>query len=218
VKKRVQTADYYNSLISEEERNIEKYKSAIKAANMRIAEYTENIRNLESGKCPQCNADLPLGSVFCMICGTKIKIPEIPQNSHSTKVNFCESCRAELKPGFAFCTNCGHRVAPGKCQHCGSNKTFMQIDTEVCLVCGAKIEPTENTENTEIIKVAEDTKNSRSSNPDFCDACQAELKPGLTFCTSCGLRIAPGKCQNCGSDRTFMQMGAEFCLDCKSRI
>lgn len=85
----------YNSMISDEERNIKEayeqigklyvekfsespaeffteYLDAINISNGKIAEYQEKIKEIKGvSKCASCGAEIPNGSAFCPSCGAK---------------------------------------------------------------------------------------------------------------------------------------------------
>jgi membrane protease subunit (stomatin/prohibitin family) len=48
--------------------------------------------------CPNCKAQVPVGSRFCANCGTKLEASR------------CPKCQAEVAPGSKFCNNCGEKL------------------------------------------------------------------------------------------------------------
>ena len=120
-----------NSLISDEERQIEGlysqigklyYKTqepdtdspigklciAIKASNDRIKNYRDEIDKVKNKKrCPACNVDIPLASLFCGVCGTNLETAPEPVEKEEEKNNPCSGCGEIVEEGNLFCVSCG---------------------------------------------------------------------------------------------------------------
>lgn len=72
----------------------------------KIAQWREQIQRIKGiVKCPQCGAEIPYGSQFCGVCGTKIVRPEAAPAAAS--VRRCPSCGAEAAATDRFCNKCG---------------------------------------------------------------------------------------------------------------
>ncbi len=72
----------------------------------KIAQWREQIQRIKGiVKCPQCGAEIPYGSQFCGVCGTKIVRPEAAPAAAS--VRRCPSCGAEAAASDRFCNKCG---------------------------------------------------------------------------------------------------------------
>jgi ribosomal protein L40E len=50
-------------------------------------------------KCPQCQADNPEGSAFCLKCGNSLQVETI-----------CPECGHKNLPDSTFCNKCGHAL------------------------------------------------------------------------------------------------------------
>lgn len=124
----------YNRMISDEEKNISKlceslgrrycalhaadYEDSmaelmqeIQAAQERIKEYTDAIKELQGIiKCEKCGADIPNGAAFCPECGTPNAMYSDPAVSEAPVVAFCTNCGSQLTPGYKFCAACGAKV------------------------------------------------------------------------------------------------------------
>lgn len=61
-------------------------------------------------KCDACTKIVPVESLFCNMCGTKLEplAEEVLQPSKPT-VKSCIKCGTRIEDGAAFCTNCGTR-------------------------------------------------------------------------------------------------------------
>lgn len=121
----------YNSLISEEEKKtagiyeqlgrkyvevkgdsaediFKEYIDAIKTSGEKISEYQKKIVDVKGiSKCPSCGAEVPNGSLFCAVCGAKIKVSSEQSEGNS---KFCDACGAAIADGSKFCTSCGKAV------------------------------------------------------------------------------------------------------------
>ena len=76
----------------------------------KIAQWREQIQRIKGiVKCPQCGAEIPYGSQFCGVCGTKIVRPEAAPAAAS--VRRCPSCGAEAAATDRFCNKCGKPLA-----------------------------------------------------------------------------------------------------------
>jgi hypothetical protein len=49
-------------------------------------------------KCPECQTDLPIGSVFCKECGRQLELT-------------CPGWRKSIPPDSKFCLECGHNLS-----------------------------------------------------------------------------------------------------------
>lgn len=121
----------YNSLISEEEKKtsgifeqlgrkylevkgdspddaFKEYIAALKISDEKVKEYQKKIIELKGvTKCPSCGAEVPNGSMFCSVCGSKV-IVVTQQVTEAEK--HCSSCGAVISSGSKFCTSCGKAV------------------------------------------------------------------------------------------------------------
>ena len=76
----------------------------------KIAQWREQIQRIKGiVKCPQCGAEIPYGSQFCGVCGTKIVRSEAAPAAAS--VRRCPSCGAEAAATDRFCNKCGQSLA-----------------------------------------------------------------------------------------------------------
>lgn len=120
----------YNSMISEEERNIEslysqigkryvelhadscenafvEFITSLKESQNKITEYREHIIQVKGVfTCPNCGEELPLDVAFCSSCGTKIEKNPAPSET-AANIRHCQDCGAPLEDGYVFCINCG---------------------------------------------------------------------------------------------------------------
>jgi membrane protease subunit (stomatin/prohibitin family) len=81
--------------------------------------------------CPNCQAQITMGSKFCPNCGQPTAPPK-PK---------CPNCQAEVAPGSKFCNNCGQlmqaKPQTTKCPSCGVD---VPMGTRFCNECGHKME------------------------------------------------------------------------------
>jgi ribosomal protein L40E len=102
---------YYETSEPDSETPIGKLCLSITAAMERIAKYQESIRQVKGVKrCQSCNADIPVTSAFCGVCGTKIENVSAEAFLPTTETKFCTECGAELEDELAFCTSCGQKI------------------------------------------------------------------------------------------------------------
>lgn len=78
--------------------------------------------------CPNCNAEVPEGSKFCLECGTKIEL--LNENEM-----ICPVCGKKTNKG-KFCMECGAPLV-AKCKNCGAD---LPNGAKFCLECGTKTE------------------------------------------------------------------------------
>lgn len=77
--------------------------------------------------CPNCSAEVPQNSKFCLECGTKIEI--LAENEM-----ICPACGKKTNKG-KFCMECGSPLA-AKCPKCGAE---LPNGSKFCLECGEKL-------------------------------------------------------------------------------
>ena len=77
---------------------------AVNAAYSRIEKCHEAIQQIKgTKKCPSCDKDIPISSVFCGECGAKLEVPA------QAGKKFCSKCGKDMPEDGAFCTACGHK-------------------------------------------------------------------------------------------------------------
>lgn len=61
--------------------------------------------------CPNCHANVQIGSQFCTNCGNEMPEPTVtvPSAAAGAQV-FCTNCGNQLAEGTEFCTNCGFKI------------------------------------------------------------------------------------------------------------
>lgn len=85
--------------------------SSINDAQTRIGFYRDEIRKVKGLKtCPQCGGEVPLNSLFCSFCGSKVPEAETPALNMS--MNKCPQCGSLVDNDSAFCTSCGCNLQP----------------------------------------------------------------------------------------------------------
>ena len=77
--------------------------------------------------CPNCNAEVPQNSKFCLECGSKIEI--LAENEI-----ICPACGQKTSKG-KFCMECGASLI-AKCAKCGAE---LPSGAKFCLECGEKV-------------------------------------------------------------------------------
>lgn len=60
--------------------------------------------------CPNCNYSVPLGSAFCINCGTQMPTEPTVSASINDPSNKCPHCGSNLPSDSEFCPNCGKRI------------------------------------------------------------------------------------------------------------
>lgn len=78
-----------------------------------IEELKEQI--ISESYCPNCNTAIPLNSVFCNVCGTRVKEAEKEaaldnDGMLSAEQKKCSQCGNEIDDHQLFCTYCGRPV------------------------------------------------------------------------------------------------------------
>ena len=82
----------------------------IKVSNQKIEECRQEIKKIKGViRCQSCGAELPQGTLFCSVCGTKIE-QEQPQPQQPENGTFCTKCGAPMQADSNFCTACGAKV------------------------------------------------------------------------------------------------------------
>lgn len=88
---------------------------------------TSDKKQLHSGKCPKCGAELPENAKFCLTCGESI-------DSEEKNTIICPGC-GESVPKAKFCIKCGYKFG-NTCPKCGA---ILPDGAKFCLECGEKI-------------------------------------------------------------------------------
>jgi predicted nucleic acid-binding Zn ribbon protein len=61
--------------------------------------------------CPKCNYDVPMGSAFCINCGTEMPTTPTTSDPGSDPSSKCPYCGNSLPSDSEFCPNCGKMIA-----------------------------------------------------------------------------------------------------------
>ena len=84
--------------------------------------------------CPNCKTEMPLGTVFCSACGTKMdgSLNESDSDSDEQGV-LCPKCGSKMKAGAVFCAHCGNKL---QWEDVLKKKTLttILISFDICLV------------------------------------------------------------------------------------
>ncbi len=131
---------------------LQDYVSEIKAAKIRIEDYSEQAKKLKGVVCcPNCGGDVQYGAPFCSSCGMKMEINAEQAVAGNSNVKRCVACGMPLNEGSVFCTHCGARVEetfvvqeeplqqeqPKLCSNCQNE---VDEDSAFCMNCGTKID------------------------------------------------------------------------------
>ena len=102
-------------------------KKSITMANMLNVNVLGLVENMSYFICPNCNAQVPENSKFCLECGSKIEMLE--ENEM-----ICPACGKKTNKG-KFCMECGASLI-AKCAKCGAE---FPSGAKFCLECGEKL-------------------------------------------------------------------------------
>lgn len=89
----------------------------------------------------------------------------VPSRSHVRKEVFCSNCSRKFPVESAFCPYCGNKYNP--CPSCGADNSPKATR---CVTCGAMLA-------------------ADNCCGDVCGRCHTPVKPGLSFCPSCGNKL-----------------------------
>ena len=171
--------------------------------------------------CEQCGADVPDGSVFCIVCGARI--------SEAVKV-ICPHCGAEMDDEEAvFCSECGKRIDEEPAEEsapetedinkimCTNCYELVEKDADFCPNCGAKL----TAPHPEAVTAPEEEAPAPERR---CLNCGSIIDDDAFFCTACGTKVgetAPPApvpiiryCNNCGKK---LEEDERFCTACGTR-
>ena len=113
--------------------------------------------------CTNCNAEIPVGSAFCNICGSKVEAQNTMNYQMAAEVQqntgkICGHCGYPLEEGQLFCTNCGTKVLEIKMESESAVEEDIPSDME-------------------------------ESHTVICPSCGSEVGETQRFCTACGTRL-----------------------------
>ncbi|MBR0093234.1 MAG: zinc ribbon domain-containing protein [Lachnospiraceae bacterium] len=83
----------------------------IRESKERSAELAEQINEIRGIRiCPECGAEVPLGAIFCNICGVKLPEYEAPEREGKQVTERCPGCGREVHETDKFCLTCGTKI------------------------------------------------------------------------------------------------------------
>ncbi len=96
---------------------------SVKDAYVRIDALKEQLRTVSGVRmCPNCGAEVALGSMFCNSCGTQMPA-EAPTAQVAPGGNVCPQCGNAVAYGAAFCNLCGTKLPETQHQPLGGAMT-----------------------------------------------------------------------------------------------
>lgn len=179
--KELQEITRLNSLISDEEKNIDnvyyqlgkRYVSlyaddcedaftemleAIRESKKKIEDYKKQVHDVKGVLCcKNCGAEIQKDAAFCSSCGCPIPKVEDIISDDCIK---CENCGAVIKKGTRFCTSCGTPIIQ------------------------QAIQTTTQTESVEIPQAIVQEVTIR-----ICPRCGTKITDDAIFCTECGMKL-----------------------------
>lgn len=154
---------YYNSykqgIAAPENEALQLYRQ-IDGFQQQIQQYAEQLQLLKGVVlCPNCQGEVPIDSMFCGQCGTKMP----PRNMNNQGVQ-----------PHAFCNNCGTPIEEGQC---------------FCTVCGKKLENFAIQESVEEEYHSTAIEQEIENVIKVCPNCGKTISDGQTFCIYCGTPV-----------------------------
>lgn len=168
--------------------------ASLAEAESKLSNYRQQVQDIKGVvRCPQCGAEVQLGSAFCSSCGSSM--PKV-QTMNMEEMEKCGNCGEMMKKGTRFCTSCGKPMMQvvgidnasegesayykkSKCSKCGHE---LKESARFCVFCGNPVVQIEETESTFAMK--ETNAYSR-----ICPNCGAEIGDENAFCTECGTKV-----------------------------
>lgn len=115
------------------EQEVETVMKQIEDIEQQILEQKSQIQKVKGViYCSNCNAEIPVGSVFCNVCGNKVELEK--------KGRTCRNCGEILEEGQLFCTNCGVKVEKTEMEGEPEKEEIKECHHLVCPNCGGKVE------------------------------------------------------------------------------
>lgn len=210
-----QIGEIYYTKKGDAQNELEQLCLDVDECHHKIAHYKKQILIVKKVvECPTCGHENPETAAFCLKCGTKL-IATIDDGKH------CRNCGAPLTEDQLFCTRCGTKV---------------ELHEEEPIEEESIQEFSEETSDQQVIEETEEQSIEEAINEDveemiLCPKCGKEMKPGQTFCTSCGTNIKEfenstnkeqpveerkvTKCPKCGK---IVKPGYTFCTECGTHI
>lgn len=137
---------YFNAHPNDYDPTFGDFFSEINAANNRIADANERIKQLKGiVPCPKCGADVPVNAAFCSACGYSMPKPEPVPTPAPNGMITCPKCGTTMPAGSRFCVGCGEEMAAAPapapapvqrtCANCGAT---VADGMAFCVNCGTK--------------------------------------------------------------------------------
>ena len=83
----------------------------IRESRERSAELQAQINDIRGIRaCPECDAELPLGAIFCNNCGVKLPEYEAPEREGKQTTERCPGCGREVNEADKYCLTCGTKI------------------------------------------------------------------------------------------------------------
>lgn len=193
---------FYQNYAEQADDQLKAWCDAVTRSKETVAQYKEHIRVLKGVTyCTNCNAEIPMNSVFCNNCGTRVVQAAPVQTAPVGPV--CPSCHAPVTEGQLFCVNCGNRLpvqqevqaAPVEetpAAEAPAEEWRSDIITESNVWETEEI-PAESVNvweaEAEVPVQEENWVEQTVEAAPGCPVCGSEVAPGQAFCTSCGTRL-----------------------------
>lgn len=206
----------------------------------KVVVWKDQLQNLKGVVlCPNCNAGVPINSVFCNNCGEKLPQKSMqPDNQGIQSGKICKNCGQIIPEGHLFCTNCGAKVETEDEKREERTPEGYEVETEknvkICKNCGSAIpegnlfctncgvKQQEPVVDSEIIELPLEKEKKK-----VCPNCGTEMEIDQMFCTQCGTAyekqeqeqhktpVQEKVCPNCGKE---IKEGQRFCTGCGVKL
>lgn len=168
---------FYQNYAEQADEQLKVLCDAVAKSKETVLQYKEQIKVLKGiTYCTNCNAEIPMNSMFCNNCGTRVvqAAPAAPVHMGPT----CPTCQAPIESGQLFCTNCGSRIPEPQ-------------PVEEPVVFESPVVQEESVEEAPVAWENMEVQVEEESAPAVptCPGCGSEVEPNQAFCTNCGTRL-----------------------------
>lgn len=176
---------------SEPDERLKELVESVKETNKRIEELKKQLNSMkDTCACIKCGAMNPENSLFCTVCGARLKAEDEPVQM------FCTNCGRMITQGTKFCNYCGYEQTSVSeemsetTEPIESEEPPMAEETPEMDISESASEPKTETES-DTMPGADDTETAKEETAGtFCTACGAKTEPGAVFCTCCGKKLS----------------------------
>lgn len=177
---------FYQNYADQADAQLKAWCDAVTRSKETVMQYKEHIQVLKGVTyCTNCNAEIPMNSMFCNNCGTRVvqAAPKAPVHTGP----ICPNCQAPVEVGQMFCINCGSKLPAQQPVQEPVVEEVPVVEEPVAAWEDEIVKP--ELDSWETMPMEAPVEEPEVPAEPTCPNCGSVVNEGQAFCTNCGTRL-----------------------------